>query len=612
MRIDARFAACGILALLSGTQAEVSLEKSIASIWEDFKNAVDCGSCQALLGGLKLISGIGEDFMIDVLTGLCDISKAEDSDVCEGIIKKEGPALHDAFQALLIGSHSTQTMCANLIGLCQYPEVRTYALSFPSPKPKQVRPQSSGKPPIKVVHFSDTHVDLYYEPGSSYECSKPICCRVFEDKYAPGITKTPCGPFGNPKCDPPQVLQESMNAAIAEINPEFSIYTGDVVAHDVWLVNQAEALESFNNTFGQMEKTLGVVYAAIGNHDTAPLNLFPSKNVPNGHIQWAYNALAEDWHSLAGVSTVQSADDYGSYSAIHPNSNLRIISYNSIFYYKFNFYMYQEPMEKDPNGQFKWLINELQAAEDAGQRVWLISHIPPGVADHFHDYSHYFDQIVQRYEATIAGLFYGHTHMDEFQIAYSDYKDRSHKTATAMGYIAPAMTPTEGPPSFRVYEIDPETFGVLDYTQYIANISDPRYQEKPQWLPYYSAKADYGSKLSPPVTDPKTELTPAFWHNVTVAMEGDSSIFQDFWARRVRGYNVKACDGDCATTEICSLRAADAQFNCVKPKPGFNFSKRDGEEVLLEEESHHCDHAGLAPLLGKIAYRARVARQMEA
>ncbi|KAJ5325942.1 uncharacterized protein N7506_009044 [Penicillium brevicompactum] len=615
MKINAWFAAWGILASLPEVQAKASLDKSIASLWDDFKNAVDCGSCQALLGGLKLVSGFGEDFMIDALTGICDISKAEDSDVCEGIIKKEGPALHDAFQALHIGSHATQTMCANLIGLCQYPEVRPHSLSFPSPKPNKVRPPPSGKPPIKVVHFSDTHVDLYYETGSSYECSKPICCRVFEDKDAPGITKTPCGPFGNPKCDPPQELQESMNAAIAEINPEFSIYTGDVVAHDVWLVNQPEALESFNNTYSQMEKSLGMVYAAIGNHDTAPLNLFPSTAVSDGNNQWAYDALAEYWLTLTGISSVQSADEYGSYSAIHPNSNLRIISYNSIFYYKFNFYMYQEPMEKDPNGQFEWLIKELQAAEDAGQRAWLISHIPSGVADHFHDYSHYFDQIVQRYEATIAGLFYGHTHMDEFQIAYLDYKNRNHKTATAMGYIAPAMTPTEGPPSFRVYEIDPETFGVLDYTQYIANISDPTYQEKPQWLPYYSAKADYGSKLSPPVTDPKTELTPAFWHNVTVAMQNEQSVFHEFWARRVRGYNVTDCDVDCRTTEICTLRAADAQYNCVKPKPGFNFSKRDGKDTSRQESNrnqNHCDHAGLAPLLGKIAYRARVAREMEA
>ncbi|KAJ5747833.1 uncharacterized protein N7511_009529, partial [Penicillium nucicola] len=588
--------------------AKASTESFISTIWDDFKHAVDCGSCQALLGGLKLVSGFGEGFMIDVFIGVCKLSGVEDPDVCRGIIEKEGPALRDAFQNLHIGSHATKTMCASLIGLCQYPEVRSHTLEFPSTKPETTRPPASGKPPIKVVHFSDTHVDLYYETGASYECTKPICCRVYEDKDAPGITKTPCGPFGNTKCDPPHILQESMNAAIAKINPEFSIYTGDVVAHDIWLVGQAEALDVFNDTYSQMEKDLGMsIYS-------------PQNNIQGKEgAQFAYSALAEDWYSLTGIPSVNSADEFGSYSAIHPNSNLRIISYNSIFYYNYNFYMYQDPMEKDPNGQFEWLIKELQAAEDAGQRAWLISHIPPGLTDHFRDYSQYLDQILQRYEATIAGLFYGHTHMDEFQIAYSDYTTRNADTATAMAYIAPSMTPTSGPPSFRVYEIDPVTYGVLDFTQYIANISDPSYQTNPEWVPYYSAKAAYGAKLPTPLTDPKAELTPAFWHNATVAMENDPSIFQDFWTRRNRGWNIAACTGDCMKKELCMLRAADAQHNCHEPEPGLNISinKRDqgsgnaDSEELDGSGGPECDHSGMGSLLGKIAYRARLVREAE-
>ena len=46
MKINAWFAAWGILASLPEVQAKASLDKSIASLWDDFKNAVDCGSCQ--------------------------------------------------------------------------------------------------------------------------------------------------------------------------------------------------------------------------------------------------------------------------------------------------------------------------------------------------------------------------------------------------------------------------------------------------------------------------------------------------------------------------------------------------------------------------------------
>jgi sphingomyelin phosphodiesterase len=37
------------------------------------------------------------------------------------------------------------------------------------------------------------------------------------------------------------------------------------------------------------------------------------------------------------------------------------------------------------------------------------------------------------------------------------------------------LTPTSGPPAYRIYDVDPKTFGVLDFTVYIANISDPAY-----------------------------------------------------------------------------------------------------------------------------------------
>ncbi|KAJ5570471.1 uncharacterized protein N7459_009901 [Penicillium hispanicum] len=602
---------------LTAVHAE-SAESWVASIWDDFKVAVDCASCQALLGGLKLVTEFGESFMEDVLIGVCDVSGVEDSDVCAGVIANEGPAVHYTLKNLEIGSHAANTLCASLVGLCEYPAVRPYNLSFPSPKPATSRPPPSGKPAIKVVHFSDTHVDLSYETGSNFDCSKPICCRVYTEEDAPGNTSSPCGPWGNPKCDPPHRLQESMVEAIAVLDPAFSIYTGDVVVHDVWLVNKSEALQDFNATYGAMENRFGPVYAALGNHDTAPLNLFPSNKISREYNpQWAYDALAADWAALTGIPSVALAREYGSYSAIHPNSNLRIISYNSIFYYRFNFFAYEEPMEYDPDNQLAWLITELDAAETAGQRVWLISHIPSGKPDHFRDHSHYFDQIVQRYDATIAALFFGHTHKDEFQISYSTYTNRAWDTATAMGYIAPSMTPTSGPPSFRVYEIDPVTFGVMDYTQYIAKISDSSAQidTTPEWVPYYSAKADYGAKLAPPVEGAGVELTPAFWHNVTVAMEADSSLFQAFWGRRTRGYNVSSCTGECMATEICALRGADAQYSCVGAKPGLSFSKRGGKDVDVLWQRRlqpECNHAGMAPLLGKIWTRAALVRRSEA
>lgn len=237
-------------------------------------------------------------------------------------------------------------------------------------------------------------------------------------------------------------------------------------------------------------------------------------------------------------------------------------------------------MERDPSGQLSWLVTELEAAETAGERVWLMGHMPMGSSDAFHDQSEYFgnaarflqlteliidfphlDQIIQRFEATISAVFYGHTHKDEFEIAYSTPLDPIADAANMVSYIAPALTPTSGNPSFRVYSVDPVTFAVLDYTVYYTNISSPNYQSEPTWEKLYSVKEAYGNLVTPPLTDMAAELTPEFWHNLTVLFENDDELYQTWYARRVRDYTYDTCTGTCKTNSICQLRASQSQYN---------------------------------------------------
>lgn len=171
------------------------------------------------------------------------------------------------------------------------------------------------------------------------------------------------------------------------------------------------------------------------------------------------------------------------------------------------------------------------------------------------------DQIIQRFDATIAAVFYGHTHQDEFEIAYSTPAAPSSATANMVSYIAPALTPTSGNPTFRVYSVDPVTFAVLDYTVYYANLSSPTYQDGPVWEKLYSIKEAYGSLLTPPVTDAATELTPTFWHNLTELFETNDTVYQDWYMRRGRDYSNATCTGDCKTESICGLRASQSQYN---------------------------------------------------
>lgn len=453
--------------------------------------------------------------------------------------------------------------------------------------------------------------------------------RNYDSADAPGNNDDPAGPYGDHNCDAPVSLEESMYAAIKELVPDaaFALFTGDIVDHAVWNTTEAQNILDMNNAYALMASSgaFPVVFGTAGNHESSPTNAYPPADVGN-ESQWVYDTLAADWTQWIGASAASgvSSTTSGAYSTTYGN-NLRIISLNTNFYYVQNYWLYQPTMETDPSGQLAWLVDELQAAETAGQRVYIIGHMPFGLSDTLHNPSNYLDQIVNRYESTIAAMFFGelpfplpcvlvflpisdkdkqkakildinetlsgHTHLDHFEISYADYTQRSYQGASAMSYIMPSLTPTSGMPAFRVYTVDPVTFGVLDATTYAADMTNPDFQTTgPVWTEYYSAKAAYGPLVSPPLaaTDDTAELTPAFWHNVTEALAASQDDFDAYYARKSRGWDVAACTGTCATAEICQLQSARAEDNCITPTPGISFRKR------AEEPAAHRDECGVS------------------
>ncbi|KAH9946301.1 Metallo-dependent phosphatase-like protein [Epithele typhae] len=571
---------------------------TVSEILTDIEDLAECSACEALLVVLKALAHLGNSDFVSVITTVCEDLGVEDSDVCAGAIGLEGPILAHDLRQMTVGTKTSQLFCLTVFGLCQWPDVDTSYSPSMSAKPAKSRPLSSGKTPIKVVHISDIHVDLSYEAGASFNCTKNICCRPYTTADAPGNNAYPAGAYGNPSCDTPVTLEESMYSAIETLVPDrsFMIFTGDVVEGAVWLVTDEEVTNDLNDAYSRM-KSVGKTYAVTGNHDASPVNSFPSANIDTTiTTQWAYDALSSDWETWIGPdAAAQVSSNFGSYSVVDSNG-LRIISVNTNFWYKQNFWMYEKDLEHDPSGMFAWLVSELEAAETAGQRVWILGHMPMGASDAFHDASYYFDLIIQRFDATIAAVFYGHTHKDEFEIAYSDYSNQAASTATMMSYIAPALTPTSGNPTFRVYDVDPVTFGILDFTVYYADLDSATFQEGPTWQELYSVKATYGALLG--VTDPAAELTPAVWHNLTELFESDDTVFQQYYARKTRDFSTATCTGTCKTDEICQLRAAQSQFNCGTIKPGVNF-KRDTTDAT-PTTAGECDGSQAVPILSAI------------
>lgn len=172
------------------------------------------------------------------------------------------------------------------------------------------------------------------------------------------------------------------------------------------------------------------------------------------------------------------------------------------------------------------------------------------------------------------------------------------------------MTPTSGYPSFRVYTVDPVTFGVLDMTEYITDMSTSTYQtDGPVWEKYYSVKEAYGPLVTPPLTDPLAELTPAFWHNLTEVFATNSTAFGEYYARKSRGWNVASCTGSCVTDEICMLRAAESQYNCYTISPGIQFGKRS--LAIAEDDGDHCEGSQAKKIFRKLLQSGDLVKRIE-
>ncbi|KAI1113687.1 Metallo-dependent phosphatase-like protein [Nemania sp. NC0429] len=594
-----------------------------------------CAVCETTLLQLKVAAARGDDFFVALATRACKQLKIADDDVCEGSVALEGPILAHSLRGLKVGSKTSRLICVALFGLCSFPDVEEYDVPFPSPKPERRRPGPSGQSPLRVVHYSDIHIDPWYTEGADANCTKFICCRNYADGPTPGEEVRPAGPNGEHTCDSPLVLEQSMYKAIRRLVPDaaFSIFTGDIVDHAVWNTTMIQNTLDVTRAYDRMAAAGMLVYGAVGNHEASPANSYPPLAVSSS-MQWLYDVLSSSWTRWVGTRAVDTTRVFGAFSAKYPRGNLRVISLSTNLYYIHNYWLYEEPMERDPSGQLGWLVGELDAAEKAGERVYIIGHMAPGARDAFHDASNYFDQIVNRYEATIAGLFFGHTHIDEFEISYSDYSKRTADNAVAVSYIGPSMTPTSGHPAFRVYDIDPVTFGVLDVTTYIANMSDASFQgaEGPIWTKYYSARDVYGGLVDPPLAplgetlgedEEKTnegirELDAAFWHQVTERFEEDPAAFEAFFTRRRRGWQSDACDdGACKSAEICKLRAARAQDNCIPPgsvrlmDAAAAAAAVAGETPATKVPEHECGDAVLADTLGGLARNAEMRAWLE-
>ncbi len=88
----------------------------------------------------------------------------------------------------------------------------------------------------------------------------------------------------------------------------------------------------------------------------------------------------------------------------------------SLHSYTSNFYAFLNADNPSYQRMKDWIFEELTQAEEAGDKVLLIAHIPPGITTALPEYGEFYLNMTKRFGATIIGHLLGHTHEDMFEL----------------------------------------------------------------------------------------------------------------------------------------------------------------------------------------------------
>jgi len=482
-----------------------------------------------------------------------------------------------------------------------YPVLNTTSL-FPKPKPSNAKvPMASGER-VKVLHLSDFHLDPRYAVASEANCSSGLCCRTnaVNTHVAAGQVSLPAPLYGSFLCDTPYFLGTGALQAIHPLtgtensssNLGWTIYTGDLTSHDpINELSRAYVEYAETSTYQLFHTFLrGPVFAVLGNHDTNPSAQDAPHSLPDPlgqQLSWNYDHVAGLWQNegwLSPTAAAQARTHYGGYS-VKNNFGLRIITLNTDFWYRANLFNFINTTNPDVSGMQAWLISELQAAEDSGERVWILGHVLTGWdgSNPLPNPTELFYAIVERYSPhVIANVFFGHTHEDELMIYYANNGTNRNTVqglgdSLATGWIGPSVTPlTNLNSGFRMYEVDTGSFEVYEAYTWYADVAQfpglDTQREGPVYRIEYSTREAYGAAAGWPQDAP---LNATFWHQVSEAMldeaaaavgnvSGSAAALLPL-TQRFNSYQGKMsvrepkCDTvACARAKVCYMRSGSA------------------------------------------------------
>lgn len=392
--------------------------------------------------------------------------------------------------------------------------------------------------------ITDIHYDGNY---SANGIIKEMC-----HKQAYNNSESP-GKFGTYLCDSPYALMVSAITTMRNLKakPDFVLWTGDTVPH------VPDSTRTYNQAFENVNAASHLlldafpgiaIFPTIGNHDSWPANQVPPGPDPYFNLLLTNSS----WSSMIPYYARDSFLQGGYYVSVI-GRGLKHIGLNTILWYVND---NRTISEADPANHIAWLIEQLDEAEQKGEKVLISGHIPLGIlakAQFRPSFSKQLIRIFTRYHSTITAVICGHEHTDQFRILYTDGK---HGVPSIPIYLSPSVTPFTSNlswgannPSIRLYTYDRDSKKILDYQQYYLDLPEANLKKIAIWKLEYTFTKEYGV----------VDASAISLHRVAHSFQADSSIS---FKKYIKNFDVSytptiRCDKQCKKSHICSITQID-------------------------------------------------------
>ena len=453
----------------------------------DISGGITCEACSFVVDVVKnfLKQKKGLEKFYSILRSICHATKVNNK-VCDGALGRYEQIVVDSLlNRFLDGEHfcSFIKMCNDTT---EYESIEDYAKKIlgnkPPTKEKEIVEMKNDDNYYKVVQVTDIHLDMEYQEGAVANCTLPLCCRKLgEDDLKPLKPKL-AGRYGTTgKCDANIETVRAFASKAKELNPDYIMFTGDNIAHDVWLVTQADVIKATKMQIEAIQEKFGLdtpIYPALGNHEKSPVDEF------HGDESELLHGLADIFKPYLTDEAYESFRKFGYYTMI-VKDNLRIVSINCLLCDSFNFNLIYD--YKQTKAMITWLEQVLFEAEKHGEIVHIMNHIPLVNRQETIQCTWRLKILLDRYQNIIRGYFSGHSHSEYLSIVHEYY---NATIPIHVNYICSGLTTfSEYQPSFRLYLVDKKELYVQDFIQYRLNLIESNEKLEPIWFIPYNASS---------------------------------------------------------------------------------------------------------------------------